>query len=95
MIKIYSNQNIEGESVIPSPQQLETNEQEWWMVYDVETLNVLVAPQQCSGFTNSPLTMVVSDTEEELEQYIIDNNLINPRDEIVYDDVSGVEEEFI
>ena len=81
MIKIYSNQDIEGEDIIPFPQQIETTEQEWWMIYDVETLNVLVTPQQCSGFTSSPLTMVIADTEEELEQYIIDNDLIVPTDE--------------
>ena len=81
MIKIYSNQDIESEDIIPFPQQIETTEQDWWMIYDVETLDVVVKPQQCSGLTSSPLTMVVADTEEELEQYIIDNDLIVPIDE--------------
>lgn len=75
MIKIYSSQ-ISTEEVIPFPDQVHTTDQNWWMIYDTATKEIIVAPQQCSGYTSSPLTMVIADTKEELEQYIKDNSLI-------------------
>lgn len=75
MIKIYSSQ-ISTEEVIPLPQEVHTTEQDWWMVYDAATKQILVEPMQCSGYTSGPLTMVIADSKEELEQYIINNNLI-------------------
>jgi hypothetical protein len=76
MIKIYSNQNIDNQEVIPSPSEIQTTEQDWWMVYDADTKEIAVEPLQCSGYTSSPLTMVIADTEEELNQYISENNLL-------------------
>jgi hypothetical protein len=75
-MRIYTNQNLDNEEIIPSPYEVETTEQDWWMIYDADTKEVVVEPQQCSGFTSSPLTMVIADTEEELDQYIVDNGLI-------------------
>jgi hypothetical protein len=74
MIKIYSNQNL------TSPQNVHTTEEDWWMVFDPASKNVVVQPQQCSGYTSSPLTMVIAETKDELNQYIIDNDLIIARD---------------
>lgn len=78
MIKIYSKQNLNNQDVIVSPDDVHTTEQEWWFVYDSTVNQITLSPLQCSGYTSSPLTMVVADTKEELEQYIIDNNLILP-----------------
>jgi len=64
--------------IISTVNDTRTTETEWWMIYDANTLQVLVPPQQCSGGTSSPYTMVISDTLEELEQYIQQNNLILP-----------------
>ena len=74
MIRLYSNQK--QPDVIPTVNGISTNETEWWMIYDVVTLKVIIPPQQCSGGTSSPYTMVIADTREELEQYIIDNKLL-------------------
>ena len=59
----------------------ETTQEQWWIVYNDETKVILEGPLQCSGYTSSPDIMVIADTEEELEQYIIDNDLIVPMDE--------------
>jgi hypothetical protein len=74
MIRLYSNQK--QPDVIPMVNGIITNETEWWMIYDTATLKVIIPPQQCSGGTSSPYTMVIADTREELEQYIIDNKLL-------------------
>jgi hypothetical protein len=74
MIKVYSNQNS------TSPQNVHTTEEDWWMIFDPASKNVIVMPQQCSGYTSSPLTMVVAENKDELNQYIIDNSLIIAKD---------------
>jgi hypothetical protein len=76
MIKIYSNQ--EKPDVVPMVDGISTNETEWWMIYDAVTNKVIIPPLQCAGGTSSPYTMVIADTEEELNQYILDNGLILP-----------------
>ncbi|NBP02785.1 MAG: hypothetical protein EBU90_22245 [Proteobacteria bacterium] len=75
-MKIYSNQTLNAEHVIPFPGDVHTTEQDWWMVYDADTKIIAVEPLQCSGYTSSHLTMVVADTKQELEQYIQDHDLI-------------------
>lgn len=81
MIKIYSNQNINSEAVISSPQEVHTTELDWWMIYDADTKVIILAPQQCLGYTSSPLTMVVADSKEECDQYITDNDLVYSNNE--------------
>jgi len=78
MIKLYSDQ--ERPDVVQSATNIITNEIEWWMIYDANTLQVIIPPQQCSGETSSPYTMAIADTLEELEQHIQDNGLILPVD---------------
>lgn len=78
MIRLYSNQ--ERPDVVPMVDEVTTTETEWWMIYDANTSQIIILPQQCSGGTSSPFTMVISDTKEELDQYIQDNNLILPPD---------------
>lgn len=75
MIKIYTGQNIESEDVISTVSEIQTTEQDWWFIYDADTKEGLSDPMQCKGFTSSPLTMIVSDSKEEIEQYITDNNI--------------------
>ena len=74
-MKIYPNQNVNVEQVIPFPDEVHTTDQEWWMIYDADTRVIVIEPLQCSGYTSSPFTMVIADTKEELEQYITDHGL--------------------
>jgi hypothetical protein len=66
---------------IANVNNIETTQEQRWMLYNDETKIVIEGPFQCSGYTSSPNVMVIADTEEELEQYIIDNDLIVPTDE--------------
>lgn len=52
-----------------------TDDQKWWTLCDESAKLVYGMPQQCKGHTYSPLTMLISDTEEELTSYIEDNEL--------------------
>ena len=60
----------------PIVDDIYTNETQWWIIYDSNTNNIIIPPQQCIGIIFSPFMMVVSDTEEELLEYIKQNNLI-------------------
>lgn len=64
-------------NVYKDPKNVETNQDQWWFVYEEPSKNVIVEPQQCSGYTSGPHTMVIADTKEECDQYIADNNLIH------------------
>jgi len=75
-MKIYSNQNVNAEHVIPFPDEVHSTEQDWWIIYDADNKIIVVEPLQCAGYTSSHLTMVIADTQEELEQYIQDHGLI-------------------
>lgn len=55
---------------------IETTQDEWIMMYDDETKKIFVEPSQCSGSHTCAITLVVADTKEELNQYIINNDLI-------------------
>ena len=46
------------------------------MIYDADTKVIAIEPLQCSGYTSSSFTMVISNTEEVLLEYIKQNNLI-------------------
>jgi len=46
------------------------------MIYNADTKVIVIEPLQCSGYTSSPFTMVISDAKEELDQYIIENKLL-------------------
>lgn len=77
-MKVYSNQILDSEWVIPFPDELHTTELDWWMIYDADTKTITIEPLQCFGYTSSPLTMVIADTYEALNQYIADHALIYP-----------------
>ena len=55
---------------------IETTQEQWWIIYNDETKTVLLGPLQCSGYTSSPYVMVIGNTEEELLTYIEENGLI-------------------
>lgn len=57
---------------------IETTQDEWVMMYDDATKIILIEPQQCSGSHTCAITLVVADTKEELDQYIVDNGLVYP-----------------
>jgi hypothetical protein len=63
-------------NIFNNPKNVETDQNQWWFVYDEANKEIIVEPQQCSGSTSGPYLMVVADTKEELDQYIVDNNLI-------------------
>lgn len=63
-------------NIINNPENFLTNEQQWWAIFELEPKKIIVPPNQCSGYTSSPFTMIVSDYKEELENYIIDLNLL-------------------
>ena len=60
---------------------IETTQDQWIMMYDDETKEILVEPQQCSGSHTCAITLVVADTKEELYQYIVDNGLVYKNEE--------------
>ena len=61
--------------VIPQPQDIQTDSVQWWFIYNDSTKIVLQQPLQCSGKTSSPHVMVIADTEQECNDYIVQNNL--------------------
>jgi hypothetical protein len=54
------------------------DENEWVFIYDADTKEILMSPQQCSGTYNCAQLLVVTGTLEELNLYIMDNNLKLP-----------------
>ena len=60
---------------ITNVDNIETTQEQWWILYNDETKIVIEGPFQCSGYTSSPNIMVIADTEEELLTYIIDNDI--------------------
>ena len=69
---------------IANVNNIETTQEQWWMLYNDETKIVIEGPFQCSGYTSSPHIMVIADTEEELLTYIEENDLIIPIEEEEY-----------
>ncbi len=51
------------------------DENTWILLYDEDTREILMKPQQCSGTYTCAQTLVVADTLEELEQYVAENGL--------------------
>ena len=57
---------------------IDVTQDQWIVLYNDETKEILVEPQQCSGSYTCANTLVVADTKEELDQYIVDNELVYP-----------------
>lgn len=52
------------------------DENAWVFLYDEDTKKIQMEPQQCSGTYTCAYTLVVADSKEECDQYILDNNLV-------------------
>ena len=63
MIKIYKQAVITVE------------ENAWVLLYDADTKEILMHPQQCSGTYTCAQTLVIADKLEELEYYVAENGL--------------------
>jgi hypothetical protein len=63
-------------NIINNPNDFQTDDITWWMIFEPSTLNIIVNPNLCSGKTSSPFTMVTSDNPDELNNYIVTNNLV-------------------
>jgi len=62
--------------VTEKPDNLETNETSWWIVYDPKSKKIVIPELvQMLGKTSSPFTMVVGDTREEIDAYMVENEL--------------------
>jgi hypothetical protein len=66
MINVYSKAAVE------------VDQDKWILLYQESSKEILMKPQQCGGLWTVVETLVVADTKEELNQYIIDNNLSYP-----------------
>jgi hypothetical protein len=64
--------------VYQHPDNIYTNQAQWWFVYDASNNTITIAPLQSCGYITGPLTLVVADTQTELEVYIADYGLIYP-----------------
>jgi hypothetical protein len=61
---------------------IEVTQEQWVLLYEEESKKILLEPQQASGFYTAVDVLVVADTEEELNQYIVDNGLSISIDDI-------------
>lgn len=61
--------------VIDNPNDEQTDEIQFWFIYNVSENKVISPILQVSGYTTSPYRMVIGDTKEELENYIESNNI--------------------
>ncbi len=62
--------------LITEVNRTQTSDTDWWFLYNDETKDVLIEPNQRRSYVSSPHIMVIGDTEEELLTYIEDNDLI-------------------
>ena len=63
---------------ITNVDNIETTQDQWWMLYNESTKIVFEGPLKCSGYTTSPDAMIITNTEEQLLAYIEENGLIIP-----------------
>lgn len=50
-------------------------EGQWWFLYNDFSKNIIIKPRQGAGKISSPHILVIGNTKEECEQYIVENNL--------------------
>jgi hypothetical protein len=67
--------------IIDNPSNEQTDDIQFWFIYNLSEKRVISPIKQVSGYTSSPHIMVIADTEEELLIYIEDNDLIFVPDE--------------
>jgi len=71
--------------IITEVNNIETDENQWWFIYNESTKIVIIAPEVGYVSASSPHIMVISDSEEELVEYIEDSNLIIPTSDVDID----------
>jgi hypothetical protein len=59
-------------NVYEQPVNVITTSEQWWFIVN-NNKGIIESPVQSFGATSSPYTMIVADTLEECEQYIIDH----------------------
>jgi hypothetical protein len=64
--------------VYEHPDNIYTNQAQWWFAYDVSNNTITITPLQSCGYISGRLALVIADTKEELDQYIVDNGLYFP-----------------
>lgn len=57
-------------NIINSPQEHFTNQNQWWFIYDSHTDQLISPPMQCEGYTTSPFSLCIDDSEEACWNYI-------------------------
>lgn len=67
--------------IIDNPSNEQTDDIQFWFIYNLSEKRVISPIKQVSGYTSSPHIMVIADTKEELLIYIEDNDLILPIEE--------------
>ena len=55
--------------IITEVNNIETDENQWWFIYNESTKIVIIAPEVGYVSASSPHIMVISDSEEELVEY--------------------------
>tara|TARA_R110000803_G_scaffold159224_2_gene223390 strand:+ start:964 stop:1200 length:237 start_codon:yes stop_codon:yes gene_type:complete len=71
--------------IITEVNNIETDENQWWFIYNESTKIVIITPEVGYVAASSPHIMVISDSEEELVEYIEDSNLIIPTSDVDID----------
>jgi|TARA_R110000796_G_C14495764_1_gene428284 hypothetical protein len=71
--------------IITEVNNIETDENQWWFIYNESTKIVIITPEVGYVSASSPHIMVISDSEEELVEYIEDSNLIIPTSDVDID----------
>lgn len=74
-MKLYSNTAVKDSITFPDDGAV-VSDIDWWFIYNPESKEIIVNPQQCGGCIYSPFTLVVADTHEECLAYIQENELI-------------------
>jgi hypothetical protein len=59
------------------PENIQTTENDWWFLFNLNSLELITKPQQCSGYTSSLYSMFIGNSLEECENYINDNGILN------------------
>ena len=67
--------------IIDNPSNEQTDDIQFWFIYNLSEKRVISPIKQVSGYTSSPHIMVIADTKEELLIYIEENDLIFVPDE--------------
>jgi hypothetical protein len=77
-MKIYSNQFISENNIPLTEDGIQTTQEEWWFIYDFETKEIVIDPNQSYMHIFSPLTIIITNSLEECREYISTHGLSYP-----------------